>query len=130
MAAAGAADGDGETVLALLNVVRQQVLYHVGQLVHKYVGLLEFENIVTHIRVHPAVEFELLHIKGIGQEAHVEHEIRVQRHAVLEAEGHHVDHDRPVGRGVGKMRVQLVVELAEGQMRGIDNVVGYIPNGA
>lgn len=28
------------------------------------------------------------------------------------------------------MRVQLVVELAEGQMRGIDNVVGDIPNGA
>ena len=52
--AAGAADGDREAVLSLFYVQRQQILYHVRELVHENVRLLKAENIVPDRRIKAA----------------------------------------------------------------------------
>ena len=127
MAAAGAADGNGKTVLALLDVLRQQVLYHIRQLIHENLRLLEAENIAAHILIKAAVVAHILDVIGVGQKADIEHEVCVQRHTVLKAEAHNIDHDGAAVRCIGKIGVQLILKLTERQVRGVYDVIGKLP---
>ena len=82
-----AADGDGEVALALRHVSRhgdvEQVVPGVEELLRH--GIAEDE--VAHELVVAGERAHLRVIEGVGQETDVDHEVRLDGHAVLEAKG-------------------------------------------
>ena len=114
MVAAGAADGDDQGGLALLAVQRQQEADHFLQLLHELMGLLEGEYEVPDLLIQACLVFQLRHIIGVGHEPHVEHQVRFNGDAVLEAEGEYADVEpAPVRRGAEQVQ-QLTAELGRG----------------
>ena len=87
MVAAGAADGDDQGGLALLGVQGQQEGQHLLQLLHEIIGLAEGKHKVPHRLIQSRLVLQLRHIVGVGHEPHVEHQIRLDGDAVLEAKG-------------------------------------------
>src|SRR5690606_15014066 len=56
---------------------------------------------------------------GVGQAAHIEHQVRIHRHTTFEAEG--LDEDGgPVVLTAQKTMLELVTQLIEGQVAGVD----------
>ena len=86
--AAGAADGDGDIGLELVDVARQGRRQQVGVAVDEGGGAVLAEDVVGHGRVLPRQVAQLGHPVGVGDEADVEDLVGVHGQAVLEAEGH------------------------------------------
>ncbi len=69
---------------------------------------------------------QLVDVVRIGQEAHVEDEVGVERHAVLVAERHDRDvEDARFGGRIGRMREPLL-ERGQRERRGVDDDVGRV----
>src|ERR1035438_8710365 len=80
--ASGAAERDGEVALAFANVMRDQVNQQLRNPRDKFLGLREGQDVARHLRVAPGERTELRNKVGIGQEAHVEHQVGVFRDAL------------------------------------------------
>lgn len=126
--AAGAADADDQNGFALLAVQRQQEGDHFLQLGHELVGLAEGEHEVPDLLVQAGFVFQLRHIVGVGHEPHVEHQVRLDGDAVLEAEGQDADVEpAPVRRGAEQVQ-HLTAELGRGQGGGVQHEIRVIPH--
>ena len=88
---AGTADSDRKTELSLLQIQRQQEVQQILHLFHKGARLDAVKNILGDRPVETGERAQLLQIEGVRKETHVEHQIRVQRHPVFEAESLHRD---------------------------------------
>ena len=91
VAAAGAADTYYELGLALVHIVGYKGSYHIVELIEKFKRLGKIHNIIAHGGLEPAVGLEIFDIKGIGQKAHVKHEVGVGGNTVLKTEGAALD---------------------------------------
>ena len=86
-----AADGDMEVILAAQMVRRQDRLEELQRLVQELLCQTVGADVILYFFVKTRFVFQLGLVVGIDEEAHVEHEIRVERHAVLEAERTDID---------------------------------------
>ena len=125
---AGAADGDDQSGLALLGVQGQQEGQHLLQLLHEIVGLAEGEHEVPHRLIQTRLVLQLRHIVGVGHEAHVEHQIRLDGDAVLEAEGQDVDGQSSPIPLLAEQVQQLAAELGDGEGGGVQHEIRMIPH--
>ena len=128
MAAAGAADGDGQRQLPLLQIQGQQEIQHVLQLFQEGPGLLVAEHKLRHWPVQPAHGPKLVHIEGVGEEPGVKHQVRVHGDAVLVAEGHDRYGDFPLVSLPGKQVEKLVLQHTQGQTGGVHDIIRPRPH--
>src|SRR3954451_15411201 len=72
---------------------------------------------------------QLVDVEGVRHEPHVEHEIGLDRDAVLEAEADQLEREA-IGVRVGAdLAEEPLAELAQGQVRGVEDHVGLGPDG-
>ena len=79
---AGAAKGDGEIALALVDVVRQEEEQQVGDASKEFLRLVEFADVGNDFWMESGEVAELGNEVRVGEEAHVEDEIGFERDAV------------------------------------------------
>src|SRR5258707_6515565 len=130
VAAARAPDPDGEVALPLLDVARDHVGQEVVQLLDEARGVRLALHVADDRRVVAGEGLERGHEVRIGQEAHVEDEVRLRRHAVLVTEGHHGEHERRLLRAHVVMLADVVAELVHGVVGGVQDEVGDLADGA
>ena len=123
MPPAGAADGDGEAELALLHIERQQEGHKVFKLFHELLRLRAAEDELRDGVVEAGLVAQLRDVIGVREKADVEDEVRFDRDAVFVTEGHDV-HDELAPRvAADEHAVELRLEHAEREVRGVDDVV-------
>ena len=88
----GAADADGHVAALAVLELRQPVLQKTEHVADHALDRVVFLQPFTHRLVEPGHLAQALHPVGIRQDARVEDEIHVLRHAALEREG--FEHDR------------------------------------
>jgi hypothetical protein len=124
--APGAADGHREVLLALLDEAGQGDLEQLAQPLHVAGGVLLGEHVVAHGRVAAGLRAQLGDPVRVGQEAHVQDHVGVQRQPVLEAEG--ADRDPQPGRlAAAEGGGDLASQLVDVQVAGVDDQVGVGP---
>ena len=121
--AAGAADGHHQVHLPLLHIVGDEKVQELCEHVHEGPGLGIAEHEVRNRLVQPREGPEIFHIKGIGQEAHVEDQVRVHRDAVLVAEGHGRDLQLPLLSRPRKEAEHAALQLAQGELGAVEHHV-------
>src|SRR5687768_5403744 len=124
VAAARAADADGDVGLPLPAVEREQVVYQLGEAPQRLAHLVAVAEVPHHPRVVPREVAQLGDEVRVREVAHVEEEVRVVRAAVLVAEA--VDlHAHPGGAA---LRAEALDEHAaqgvDGVPRGVYDLVG------
>ena len=87
MLTAGTSDTDNELVFTLLDVVRDQEIEEIHHLVYEFARLGKTHNVLSDFLVQTRLGLELIYIERVGQETHIEYQIRVLRYTVFEAEG-------------------------------------------
>src|SRR3954462_12341311 len=92
MLAPGAAETYGKVALPFLNVVRQQEEKQVGCLLEELLGLGKLPDILRHPAMLAGERPELRNEVRVGQEAHIEHQVCLQWHAIFVAEADEGDH--------------------------------------
>ena len=124
MSPSRAADRDREIRLALALVGRQHEAQEVLQTPEELAALLGLHDEVPHPAVAAVQRPQRLHEVRVGQEADVEHQIGVERDAVLEAERHQRDGQArpPPGRDV--VLDEQVLELVHGERGRVHHAVG------
>ena len=128
MLATGAAHSNGQLALAFPDIERQR---------HLQKQLVPFQQLlclrVTHDKIHhfliqAGLVFEPRHIEGVGQAAHVQHQIRLRRQAELEPEGHD---GKPHGTLCPAVLQEQVADallvLGGGEQGRVDGIVGPHP---
>jgi len=124
-----AADGDGEPGLALALEPRHRQIQEAAQEVEELLGDRLAHDVVTHCRRQAGEMTKLVDVIGVLHESDVENEVRLQGHAVLEAEADQLE-DQPLLRSrVRQVGEDPLLELAERQVRGVDDDVRVGPNG-
>ena len=88
MLAAGAAHRDGQLALAFFDIERQCHLQKLLIPVQQLLCLRVAHDKIHHFLIQTGLVLERRHIEGVGQAAHVQHQIRLRRQAELEPEGH------------------------------------------
>ncbi len=120
---AGAADGHGDEVLALVAVTAEHGVKHIDKLVEEITRPLPAEHVVAHRLVGAAESAQLRDPIRVGQEADVHHEVGVLRGAVLEAEG--LERDvLAVVRHRAEGRLDGAAQVVHRQAGGVDDDVG------
>ena len=97
MTAAGAAYGNDQLRPSLLQILGQQKCQQRLQPLQKPPCRLRCEHIFPHRLVQPRQGLQLRHIVGVGEKPHIKYQIRLQRQAILKAEGHDADIQRLPG---------------------------------
>src|SRR5579871_540260 len=124
MLPSGATKGDGEVALSLVDVVRQQVHQQIGNARDEFAGLREGSYVFRHAWIASGERPKLGHKVRIGQEAHIEEEIRILRHALAETEAHARDKNA-LFRGLFLKTLRDVgAQLVDVELRGVDDEVG------
>ncbi len=127
--AARATDGDRELGLALGHVAGHR---HVQQLAP---GLDEglrggvFHHEVAHLLVVAGEGAHLGVVEGVGQEAHVDHEVGLGRHAVLEAEREHAHVEQLLVRELRERVLDAAAQGGRPEVAGVDHLVGPVAHG-
>src|SRR4030095_9088479 len=80
---------DGQIALPFLDVARQEESQEVVEPLEEILVVGDVVEESQYVRVEPGLAFEALHEERVLQEADVEHQIRLHRDAVLEAERDH-----------------------------------------
>ena len=124
--AARAADGDSELLLALGDVARHDAVEQRLPADHEILGLLAVHDEVAHGGVEARQRTQLGIVVGVRQEAHVDHQVGVDRGAVLEAE--RVDRDGQSGAFLARseQRADRRLELWREHRGGVDDVMGAL----
>ena len=73
--------------------MRQQIDQQLGDAVDEFDGLRKGPDVTGHAGVAAGEFLELGNVIWVGQEADIEYQVAVGRHAVTVAEAGHVDHD-------------------------------------
>ncbi|GMA85017.1 hypothetical protein GCM10025868_02670 [Angustibacter aerolatus] len=89
MLAAGAADADRDVALALGLVPRDDRLEALDEPVEEDLRAALGQHERAHRLVEPRLRAQAGHPVRVRQEPHVDHEVGVERHPVLEPERHH-----------------------------------------
>src|SRR5262244_1856125 len=127
MAAAGAAHGHGEVGLALPMVQGEEEAKEVLDLGEEGPALLERHHELLHRGVAAVQALEAVHEVRVGQEAHVEDEVRVVGSAMLETERHE-GHRQGISGARGTVAFdEPLLELVNGQPRGVDDAIRALP---
>ncbi|MNE22577.1 hypothetical protein D3C80_1157930 [compost metagenome] len=95
MVAAGAADGHGDVGTIAGGKARQPFAQVGEQVLIHFLDIRLGVQVVAHHLFQAAVLAQVRLPVGVGQAAHVEHQVGVHRHAALEAEG--FDQERGTG---------------------------------
>ncbi|MNN51023.1 hypothetical protein D3C81_1656380 [compost metagenome] len=126
---AGAANGNGD-VGAVAGGEARQPLVQVGEDVLKHFFDLRLcRQVFSHRRIETRLRAQFRLPVGVGQAAHIEYQIRVYRHAALEAKGL----DQKCGprlRLVQQTQLDGVAQLVQVQVGGVDLQVGEVGNRA
>src|SRR6185436_13418599 len=126
---ARAAHGDGEVALALPDVARDHVGEQAAQLAQEGEGVGLPLHVAHHRRVVPGQGLELGHEVRVGQEAHVEDQVGLRGHAELVGEGEHGDDQRRGPAAQVVVLLDVVAQLVDGEVRGVEDVVGHLADG-
>ena len=119
--AARAADCDDELALALFDVLRHEEIDHLIEQARKLLCHRPFRDVLRDLRHSAALVAHRFDVEGVRQEAHVEHHVRIERHAELEAERQHVDAHLLAARRA-EQPVDLVAQVDLAQFRRVDDV--------
>ncbi len=122
--AAGAADRDGQIALALALVAGAEQVEQLDVPVEELAGALLGEHVVGDLRVLAGQVAQLRDPERVGQEPHVDHQVGVQRQAVLVAEGQQGQRGRPVRPG--EAALDGGAQLVHGLVGGVDDHVGLV----
>ena len=95
----------------------------------KFISLFRMKHIVPHRRVQPVEGLQLRDVIGVGQKAHVQHQVGLRRQAVLKAEGEDVHVQLSLFRR-GEEGQQCAAELGGGKGGGVQHHIGGIADGA
>ncbi len=124
---AGAADPDRQVRLALLLERGEQQREEPVELFEEEAGLGLREHVLAHGLVDARERTQRFDPVRVRQEAAVEHEVDVEREAVLVAERHDA-RLQPDARGVvGEARTQPFAQLVDVDVRRVDDDVGFAP---
>src|SRR5579885_1344502 len=88
MLPAGATEADGEVALPFAHVVGQKIDQQLRDAVDKLLGLGEGADVPCDLGMAPGKGAEFWDEMRVGQETHVEYEVGILGHAVLNAEAH------------------------------------------
>ena len=127
MLAARAAQRYVEARFPFFLVEGDQELHHAEQLLQESLAFLPPHDVVLNLLILPGEVLQLLDEIGIGQEAHVQHEIRLGGKPVPVAEGHEIDHEPLLRRGGHDVPLDDLLELMDVERRGVDDLVGHLP---
>src|SRR6185312_12822232 len=75
MVTAGAAEGNSQVALAFVDIVRKKVYQQIGDPLDELLGLWKRPYITRHAGVLAGQFFEGRNVVGIGQEAHIKHQV-------------------------------------------------------
>src|SRR5690348_8665438 len=123
MAAAGAADGDGQVAFALTLVARQQRLEPAAELIEKRRKIRVRGDILANRASLAGHRLEGGDVMRIAQETHIEHEIGVARQALTVRERGDEYAEAGLG-GEMEVAVQHAFQIAGRQKRRIDHEIG------
>src|SRR5262245_4536969 len=120
MATARAADGDRQVALALVLVARQREGEQRQDVCEKLLRVGAFQHVRGHVRIHSGLGTQLLDEERVRQEAAVEHQVGVDREAVLVPERDQGDRQRA---GVGRLEElsQRGPQLVHGEHARVDD---------
>src|SRR3954451_8443202 len=120
----GAADADREVRLALADVRGEQQREQVAQLVEERVRLRLRHHVLADRGVGAALRSQVLDPVRVRQEAAVEHEVDVERQAVLVAERHDAGLERGGAVALAEAGAEAVAQLVDVEVAGVDDEVG------
>ncbi len=126
---ARAAKRDGQVAFALADVVRNQVDQQLRNSIDEFDGLREGPDIARDAGIAAGQVFELGNVIGIRQEADVEDQVAVGRHAMPVAEAGDVDADVGLLGAAAELVFDDIPQLVDIELRGIDDVVGHGADG-
>src|SRR6476646_8742772 len=127
--AAGAAERDREPRLALADVGRQREVEELMEVLEELAGDGLAKDVVADRLGQARQLAELVDVVRVLHEPDVEHEVGLERDAVLEAEADQLDRE-PVGvRRVAEPGEDPLPQLAQRQIRGVDDDVGVRADG-
>src|SRR6266545_770028 len=118
------ADGDGQVRLALALIRGQEKREQILEPPEQLPALLVLQDERAHPLVAPVQRAQLVDEVGVRQEADIEHEVRVDGNAVLEPEGDQRGGQAGASLGRAVQRHQELLELVDGERRGIDDAIG------
>jgi hypothetical protein len=95
--AAGAANGYSQIGLAFLLIEGQQIGQHFQKTPEKTPGFRGAHHIIAHGLIAAVQGAQFIVIKGVGQEAHIHHEISLRGQTIFEAEGQNFHGHGPAG---------------------------------
>ena len=127
MAATRASHGDREVGLPLVHVAGDDHVQQPPQAIDEVSVLRLALHVGAYSLVRARKRPELVDPVGVGQEAHVEHQVGVTRGPVLEPERDERHLQAVLGRRLGERLADLLPELVRGQVRGVDYQIGLTP---
>jgi hypothetical protein len=127
---AGAAEGDSQITLALVNVVGEQVNEQIGDARDEFACLGKRADIFRHAGIASGQRTEFGNEVRIGKETHVEYQVGVLGNALPESEAHAGNQDVFVGRLLLKTLGDMRTQLVNVEFRSVDNEIGDRSNGA
>lgn len=83
MLAAGTANRYGEVIFAFLDIFGKRVIEEFQQPFDEFLGFRFVHDVMVDLRIVAGIGTQLDFPIGIGEKAHVDHQIGVQRHAML-----------------------------------------------
>ena len=126
--AAGAADRDREAGLALLDVGRDEQVEQFVEPGEEALGDRLAEHVLADLGRQPGLGPQGLDVVRVLHEPDVEHEVGLQRHAVLVAEADDLDREAVRALDVAEAREDSLPELAQRQVARVDHYVGLRPD--
>src|SRR5215212_1575304 len=128
VSATGAADGDRQVLFALRDIGGEQELEQRHQAAVELAGLGARLDVLADRLVEPGQRTQLVDVMRVRQETDVESEIRVERRAVLEAEGEDGECELILlGVPADQLGRDPAPEHATGQRRRVDHDVRALP---
>ena len=109
-----------------LDILGHQKINHAIQMINEFLSHRPFCNVICHFRHCAALMAHRFNIERIGQEAHIQNHISIQRHSELKAKREHIDiHLLPFTRPEQPMN--LIAQLCLLQFGCIDNIGSFRP---
>src|SRR3954453_7451983 len=123
MESAGAADRDREARLSLLDIGGHEQVQHLLERGEELAGDRLAEHVLADLRREPAVGAQRLDVVGVLHEPHIEHEVGLERDAVLEAEADELDREAIGPLHVAEAREDALAQLAQGEVARVEDDV-------
>src|SRR2546425_2408487 len=116
----------GQMRLALFHVLRQEIIHQRGQMAHKLFRRWRAEHKTPDLRAVPGQGTQRFVVVRVRQEPHVEHEIGVERDAILIPKREHGDGQRGRVRSPHERVHDGVPQFSHAQCRRIDDLICFL----